>query len=110
MLSSKIKDIKIRKLFFKVEKLKKINKFVFTYLFNKSFFSNSNFFPFRNRFFLHFLKNKQNFSKRSKVKITNRCVLNNRNRSIYRPFGISRIVIRNLLHFGVLPGYSKAVW
>ena len=54
------------------------------------------------------MKNKIIF--KSKVRITNRCVINNRSRGVFRPFGISRVLMRNLMHFGVLPGYSKAVW
>jgi len=47
---------------------------------------------------------------KSRVRMTNRCVVNNRGRGVFRPFGISRILMRNLIQFGLLPGYSKAVW
>jgi len=42
--------------------------------------------------------------------MSNRCVLNNRSRGVLRPYGISRILIRDLMQFGVIPGYSKSVW
>jgi len=42
--------------------------------------------------------------------MTNRCVLNNRGRGVLRPYGISRTLMRELMQFGVIPGYSKAVW
>ena len=42
--------------------------------------------------------------------ITRRCLLTNRSRAIYRPFGLSRLVLRDLIQFGLLPGYTKAIW
>ena len=108
MLSSKIKDIKIRKSFCKIEKLKKIRKFIFTNLLGQSFLNHSTI--YRQNLLLSLLKVKNKIIFKSKVRITNRCVINNRSRGVFRPFGISRVLMRNLMHFGVLPGYSKAVW
>ena len=34
----------------------------------------------------------------------------NRGRGVLRPYGISRTLMRELMQFGVIPGYSKAVW
>lgn len=104
MLSSKIKDLKIRKRFSKVEKLKRVEKFIFVNTLNKQSLN------YNNKETVAFTLKKINFSKDSKVKITRRCIMNNRNRSVIRPYGISRIYLRELLQFGLLPGYSKAVW
>ena len=46
----------------------------------------------------------------SKVRTTNRCSLTNRSRGIFRPFGVSRLLLRKLMLFGIIPGYSKSVW
>jgi ribosomal protein S14 len=50
-------------------------------------------------------KKKKNFS----TKIVRRCILTNRSKS-FRPFKISRILTRELMGFGIIPGYTKAVW
>lgn len=122
MLSSKIKDIKIRNSFEKIEKIKKIKKFVFTNLLNNPFTEiNSNFksdisnkdrnFKLKNYLALLFLKKTKNkMLLKSKTRFTNRCVFNNRNRGVLRLFGISRILLRDLMQFGLIPGFSKAVW
>lgn len=59
---------------------------------------------------ISFLKNKNKIKNKSKTRMTNRCVLNNRGRGVLRPYGISRTLMRELMQFGVIPGYSKAVW
>lgn len=46
----------------------------------------------------------------SKIRITRRCVFTNRGRVSNRKLGISRILLRELLKAGIVPGYSKAVW
>jgi ribosomal protein S14 len=102
MLSAKIKNIKARKNFEKVEKIKKIDKFLFINLLNKT--NNSVEHP---KVFSFFLEKKNKYSK---TKITNRCVFNNRSRGVLRPYGISRTLLRELMQFGIFPGYSKAVW
>ena len=60
--------------------------------------------------YFFFLKDKKSLSHKSKIRVTNRCVLTNRSRGILRPYGISRVVMRDLMQFGVIPGYYKAVW
>ena len=107
MLSSKIKDIKLRNSLKKAEKIKKVKKFLFTALINKRSEKET---KIRSSIIISFLKEKKSISHKSKVRITNRCVLTNRNRSALRPYGISRVVMRDLMQFGVIPGYSKAVW
>jgi ribosomal protein S14 len=103
MLSLKVKDLRNRKAFHLLEKSRIVNKFLFINVLSKNgiipldaitFFSTRNL-------------RVQNYSK---TKITRRCVFNNRNRGSIRHFGISRIYLRELMQFGLVPGYSKAVW
>eukprot|EP00798_Chlamydomonas_sp_ICE-L_P028980 gene28980-32168_t len=46
----------------------------------------------------------------SAVRVKNRCVLTGRGRSVHRFAGLSRIMVRQLAHYGLLPGVSKANW
>ena len=106
MLSVKIRDIKTRSSFYRVEKLKKVKKFLFI-----NFLNNNKLNPlYRNCLLISLLKKKQKLKHKTRVKMSNRCVLNNRSKGVLRPYGISRILIRDLMQFGVIPGYSKAVW
>jgi len=107
MLSAKIQDLKIRKAFAKIEKIKKIKKFLFVNLLNTT--TNNNLID-RNFLLISLLKIQNKYNFKTRVRMTNRCVLNNRNRGVFRPYGISRILMRDLMQFGVLPGYTKAVW
>jgi ribosomal protein S14 len=100
MLSSKIKDLRERNVFCTSEKSRMINRFVFFNLLSKKSSVISS---------LFFVKNPSN-DKKSKVRIVRRCVLSNRGRGVLRPFGISRIYLREMMRFGLIPGYSKAVW
>lgn len=40
----------------------------------------------------------------------NRCKITGRGRSVYRKFGVSRIVLRELALKGMVPGMRKASW
>ncbi len=40
----------------------------------------------------------------------NRCQLTGRSRGVYRKFGVSRIVLRELALKGQIPGMRKASW
>jgi small subunit ribosomal protein S14 len=40
----------------------------------------------------------------------NRCQITGRSRGVYRKFGISRIVLRELALQGMIPGMRKASW
>jgi small subunit ribosomal protein S14 len=40
----------------------------------------------------------------------NRCQITGRARGVYRKFGISRIVLRELALKGMIPGMRKASW
>lgn len=44
------------------------------------------------------------------VRIRNRCALTGRARGYYRKFGVSRIALRDLSSFGLVPGVTKASW
>ena len=104
MLSSKIKDLKNRRKFCNTEKLQRIDKFIFVNTLSNKGDQDIE------RLWTAFRSVDSFNKKNSKVRITRRCVINNRSRSVVRPFGISRIHLRELLQFGLVPGYSKAVW
>ena len=99
MLSSQIKDLRGRNTFNELEKSRIINKFILFNLLNKRSCRIS---------CLFFAKNLSD--KNSKVRLVRRCVLSNRGRGVLRPFGISRIYLREMMRFGLIPGYAKAVW
>jgi small subunit ribosomal protein S14 len=40
----------------------------------------------------------------------NRCLVTGRSRGYYRMFGLSRHVIRDMSHYGLLPGVTKSSW
>lgn len=101
MLHLKTKDLKYRKIFLQREKSFLVGKFIFLYFLKNP--SNS----------LRFLSEKfvKKYLKGSfRTKIVNRCILSNRGRGVFRPFGCSRLVLRNLFLFGIIPGSKKAVW
>jgi ribosomal protein S14 len=104
MLLAKNKDLKKRKIYSTSEKSQKVDKFVFINTLNNKEIKNKE--KLLSAFYLQHSSGKS----KSKVRITRRCVINNRNRSVTRPFGISRVYLRELLQFGGVPGYSKAVW
>lgn len=108
MLFAKIKDIKLREKYNKFEKNKLINKFLFINLLNKKVKDTSNINLKKCNIVL--LQNQLNNKRNSKVRIVRRCIFNNRNRGVLRSFGISRIYLKELIQFGVVPGYSKSVW
>lgn len=45
-----------------------------------------------------------------KVRVKNRCWVTGRSRSYYRDFGLSRHVLREMAHEGLLPGVTKSSW
>ena len=45
-----------------------------------------------------------------KVRVRNRCWVTGRGRGYYREFGLSRHVLREMAHDGLLPGVKKASW
>jgi small subunit ribosomal protein S14 len=46
----------------------------------------------------------------SPVRAHNRCELSGRSRAYLRKFKISRIMLRELVHKGMIPGMKKASW
>lgn len=46
----------------------------------------------------------------SPVRLKNRCAVSGRTRGYLRPFGVSRIVFRELALEGKIPGIRKASW
>lgn len=46
----------------------------------------------------------------SKIRQHNRCRVTGRPRGFYRKFAISRIALRELAAFGLLPGIKKSSW
>ncbi len=42
--------------------------------------------------------------------IRNRCTITGRGRGYYRMFGLSRHVLRDMSHYGLLPGVKKSSW
>ena len=52
------------------------------------------------------MKKEPTFSARKR----NRCQITGRARGVYRKFGISRIVLRELALQGMIPGMRKASW
>jgi small subunit ribosomal protein S14 len=46
----------------------------------------------------------------SPTRHVNRCQLTGRPHSVYRDFGLSRIMLRMLASFGKLPGVTKSSW
>lgn len=46
----------------------------------------------------------------SKIRIRNRCWKTGRPRGYFRDFGISRHVLREMAHQGLLPGVRKSSW
>jgi len=108
MLLYKTKDYKLRSKYKKIEYKKKILKFITTNL-----LCNLNLSKKKKRSYLieTLLSVKlKNFSLISKVKIIRRCIFHNRSYGVTRKFNLSRSIFRELLQFGLIPGYKKAVW
>ena len=107
MLFAKIKDLNLRLKFSKFELKKKIDKYVKINVLTRSFMLKK---VQKKRAYILKSLYKDSFTKHSKVKITQRCILTNRSRGVYRSHLISRNIFRDLLQFGIIPGYKKAVW
>jgi small subunit ribosomal protein S14 len=53
----------------------------------------------------------QNLPKNSSfVRLHNRCMITGRPKGFYRDFGLSRHVLREMAHQGLLPGVQKSSW
>ncbi len=105
MLSIKKKDLKTRALFAKYELRSRVTKMLLTHLASRRKISKSVDF-----LSLNFYKLQTKLRLFSKVKIRSRCILTSRGRGVYRPYSLSRIILREFMQFGILPGYKKAVF
>ena len=103
MLVSKIKDLKLRQSFLKLEFSKKVTKFLAINLLSKKKLTS------KNTLMVQSLALRLN-SRVSKLRLKNRCLLSNRNKGVSKQYTLSRIVMRELIQFGIIPGYTKAVW
>jgi ribosomal protein S14 len=103
MLHSKIKDIKYRKQFLKLEKSRIVDNFVFKNLIANPKLEKN----LKKQIFFKFYNKKKSRIKNRSVR---RCVLTNRGRSSLQSFKISRVLLRELMSFGIIPGYKKSVW
>lgn len=102
MEANTIKNKKLRKKYFGIEKLKYIQKFIFINLLNSPK-KTKKLVPVFSMFF-------KDLNKISKTEIKNKCVITGRNRSVDKKYSFSRIVMLDMLRFGIIPGYKKAVW
>ena len=46
----------------------------------------------------------------SKVRMRSRCIVTGRSRGVYSRFGLSRIVLREMMSSGKIPGITKSSW
>jgi len=104
MIRLKYKDIKNRSAFYKAELKKNVLKSFFTKKLNQKDISEN-----EKKKIIFFFLSKVNTNS-SKTKLQRRCLLTNRSRVSNRKFGISRIKLREMLKYNIIPGYSKAVW
>ena len=100
MKANTIKNKKIRKIFFTHEKKRRVDKFLSITLLNEK----------KNSVIPFLLNVLINSKQTSKVEIKNKCVLTGRNKSIDKKYSFSRLILLNMLRFGILPGSHKAVW
>lgn len=108
MFNLKLRDQKKRIIFKKIEKKLVILQFLRFNLLNKKVDVNKKYINF---FYLNTSYTQKNLlNKKGKACIINRCVFTNRSRGVTQKFGISRSILSNFMHFGVIPGYKKAVW
>ena len=47
---------------------------------------------------------------KTRIRFVSRCLLTNCSRGVSKKFNLSRFILRDLMQFGLIPGYSKSVW
>lgn len=99
------KDQNKRKQYASQELSRRINQFLFCMMSHK----NGRISRFRSLSTFCFLRQSR-YRSRVFTQVTRRCLLTGRGRGTLRFVGISRSSLRELLGFGVLPGYKKAMW
>lgn len=104
MLSLKYKDIKKRYHFAKCELQKRVSKFIFVQLLNSAKIAS------HEKAKIILFQNLSLKSTNSKTKLQRRCLLTNRSRVSNRHFNISRIKLREMLKYNIIPGYKKVSW
>ncbi len=110
MLFSKVKDVKARKLLKRNEYKLKCEKYVFINILSKlhDIIINK---KLNESSILKSLYFESKYKKRfTKTRLIRRCVLTDRTKAVNRSFNLSRNIFRNMLQFGLVPGYKKAVW
>lgn len=108
MLFSKVNDKKIRSRYNLIEHKKKVNKFILINLFSKINFNKK-----KNKKKFYIFKSialKKTKEKTYKNRIVSHCLFSYRTRSVNKNLRLSRSILRDLIQFGLVPGYKKAVW
>lgn len=106
MKANSVQNFKIRKNYYTFELEQKTNKFLSRQLLN----SLPNKKQKRCLYVMMKYLNNKNSLKYSKTQVKNQCVITGRNNSINKHYSLSRITLRNLLSYGIIPGYKKAAW
>jgi ribosomal protein S14 len=106
MIFSQFKDKQLRSDYLKTEHKTKINKFLNINILSKlSYFKNKNFKQ------ICIIKSNLGIKKKFfKTKIVRRSLFADHSKNNNRKLNFSRFVFRDLLKFGLVPGYKKAVW
>lgn len=101
MLKLRVKDQKNREKLYKKEIINTSLKYLYTHYLSQ---------PEKRNFYK--IRAFKNFKQKNghKTKIIRRCVFNNRSRGTIRGFNVSRMKLRELFQFGIVPGYKKSVW
>jgi ribosomal protein S14 len=112
MQFKKFKNNSQLKAYKKKENYLKVYKFLFIYLLNIlqfkqiGFYTKTEILNLRRQFiYLKLLS-----SKISKTKLYRNCIMTGRSRAVYRPYGLSRCALKELIQFGRLPGFTKSIW
>ncbi len=104
MLFSRVRDNRLRQNILKTEHKTKVYKFIFFLLLSKKGKKSKELQK------ILLLSKTKYFFQCQKIKLIKRCLFNNRARGTTGPLNISRLLFRNMLQRGLLPGYKKAVW
>lgn len=104
MILSKNKDKLLRKKLNRIELRKKELKIVFVRLMSDSSLSAE-----KKKLVVKQLVKKLH-ERTSKSKVMKRCLLTNKARVMHKSFKVSRVKLKDMLEFGLVPGYKKAVW
>lgn len=112
MLFSKVRDLNLRANFAKKEHFRRVNKFVKINLLTKRFNVKKQQSKKKRKKKVYLLKAilAEKSARCSKIRLVKRCLLTNRSKSVLSPYNLGRNILRDLLQFGIIPGYKKAVW